>query len=121
MGQSLSESLQELQASNGLELAAVVGADGLVIEHAAAQGIDAEEVCAMAASGLLMMDSLGRALESGAAHGAILEFDAHTAMLSPLDADNLVILLAGENANLGRMRIIMRRAMDSLREGLDAV
>jgi predicted regulator of Ras-like GTPase activity (Roadblock/LC7/MglB family) len=121
MAQALSESLQELQASNGLEMAAVVGSDGLVVESASVPGVDAEEVCAMAASGLLMMDALGRALAGGSAQNAILEFDGHTVMLAPLDDDNLIVLLAGGDANLGRMRIVMRRAMDNLREGLQNV
>jgi predicted regulator of Ras-like GTPase activity (Roadblock/LC7/MglB family) len=121
MAQGLTESLHELQTSNGLELAAVVGSDGLVVESASVPSVDAEEVCAMAASGLLMMDALGRALAGGSAHNAILEFEGHTAMLAPLDNDNLLVLLAGGDANLGRMRIVMRRAMDNLREGLESV
>lgn len=121
MAQGLNESLQELQASNGLDLAAVVGSDGLVVDAASNPGVDSEEVCAMAASGLLMMDALGRALDGGSARNAILEFDGHTVLMAPLDDDNLVVLLSGPDANLGRMRIVLRRAMDSLREGLQSV
>ena len=121
MAQGLSESLQELQASNQLDMAAVVGSDGLVVDAAASHGVDAEEVCAMASSGLLMMDALGRALGTGSARSAILEFEGRTVLISPVDADNLLVLLAGSDANLGRMRIVMRRSMDSLREGLQSV
>jgi hypothetical protein len=42
-------------------------------------------------------------------------------MLAPLDDDNLIVLLAGGDANLGRMRIVLRRSMDTLREGLQNV
>jgi predicted regulator of Ras-like GTPase activity (Roadblock/LC7/MglB family) len=121
MAQGLTESLQELQTSNGLEMAAVVGSDGLVVDSAASPGVDAEEVCAMAASGLMMMDALGRALDGGEARNAILEFNGHTVMMAPVDDDNLLILLAGADANLGRMRIVLRRSMDTLREGLQNV
>lgn len=59
---TLAESLQELQRSNGLDMVAVVSADGLVIDAAASDDLDIESVCSVASNGLLMMESLGQEL-----------------------------------------------------------
>jgi len=59
---SLGQALQALRDASGLQMASVVGADGLVVEAAAESGVDAESLSAMAVSGLLMMDALGQEL-----------------------------------------------------------
>jgi uncharacterized protein len=115
---SLAETLQALQAGNGLDMAAVVSADGLVIDAAAVEEVDAESICSVASNGLLMMDALGQELGEGAARIVTLEYDNRLVLLSPLDDDNLLVLLAGNGVNLGRLRIVLRRTTPNLAEAL---
>ena len=114
MPSSLAEALQELQVSNGLQLAAVVTADGLIVDAASNGDVDAESICSVAANGLLLMDALGQELNDGAADVTTLEYPNHIVMITPLDPENLLILLAGAGMNLGRLRIVLRRHVDTL-------
>jgi predicted regulator of Ras-like GTPase activity (Roadblock/LC7/MglB family) len=114
MSVALEAALNELKESAGLELASVVSHDGLVIDSAHVDGIDAEAVATVAASGLLMMDSLGRELQQGAAKDVILEYENNLVILSPLNDDLLLVTVGSENSNLGRVRLIIRRSLDKL-------
>ena len=118
---SLAEALQELHNSNGLKMAAVVSADGLVVEASASPEVDAESVCSVAANGMLIMDAMSQELQEGPADLFTVEYANHLVMLAPLDSDNLLVLLAGAGMNLGRLRIIMRRYVPRLTEALGTV
>jgi predicted regulator of Ras-like GTPase activity (Roadblock/LC7/MglB family) len=121
MAGSLAETLHELQAGQGLSLAAVVGSDGLLIESAAEPGVDAESIAAMAASGLMVMDALSRELGESAAQSTTMEFENRIVLLAPVDGENLLVLLAGSGSNLGRLRIALRRSIDQVREALASI
>lgn len=121
MGSELAGVLAELQSSHNLKMIAVVGADGLMVEAASAHDCDAEAVSAVAANGLLMMGELGQELGDGAAEVTTLEFPSHTVLLSPIDSDNLLVLVTdGKSLNLGQLRIMMRRSGDRIRDAFGA-
>ena len=121
MGSDLAGLLGDLQSAHNLKLIAVVGADGLMVESAAAHDCDAEAVSAVAANGLLMMSELGQELGDGAAEVTTLEYSNHTVLLSPLDSDNLLVLATdGKSQNLGQLRIMMRRSGDRIREAFNS-
>jgi predicted regulator of Ras-like GTPase activity (Roadblock/LC7/MglB family) len=121
MAASLANVLQELQASSGLEMAAVVSADGLVIESAANGEVDVESLCSVASNGALVMDALGQELGENAAEMMTIEYGRHIVMMSQLDQEHLLVLLGGAGINLGRMRIVLRRRADVLSEALAQV
>ena len=114
MSVALEAALRELKESAGLELVSVVSHDGLVIESCHDDNIDAEAVATVAASGLLMMDSLGRELEQGPAKDVILEYENNLVILSPLNDDVLLVTVGSESNNLGRVRLLLRRSLDRL-------
>ena len=118
MASSLADVLQELQASSGLGMAAVVSADGLVIESASNGEVDVESVCSVASNGALVMDALGQELGEDSAEMMTIEYERHIVMMSSLDPENMLVLLAGPGINLGRMRIVLRRRADALAEAL---
>lgn len=119
---NLSGLLQELQANHALQMAAVVGLDGLLVDSASDGNIDAEMVSAVAAPGLLMMSDLANELSEGMAQMTTLEFENHVAVLMPLTEDALMIAVAESGAmNLGQLRIVLRRSMDQLRQALNAI
>lgn len=121
MGSDLAGLLADLQSSHGLKMIAVVGGDGLVVESAANHDCDAEAVAAVAANGLLMMGELGQELGEGSAEITTLEYPGHTVLLTPLDTDNLLIMVTdGKALNLGQLRIMMRRSGDRIRETFNA-
>lgn len=120
--QDLSNLLQQLQGSHALQLAAVVGLDGLVVDSASDGNIDAEMVSAVAAPGLLMMSDLANELGEGMAQLTTLEYDRHVVVMMPLNDDTLLIAVAESGAmNLGQLRIVLRRSTDELRAALEAI
>ena len=121
MAAVLADVLQELRVSNGLEMAAVVSADGLIIDATASDGVDTESIGSVASNGLLMMVALGEELGEDVPQMMTIEFGQHLVILSPVNDDHLLILLAGTDVNLGRLRIIVRRRMDSLAEALSGI
>lgn len=111
---ALGGSLRELKESAGLSLVSIVSSDGLVIESAHDSDVDAEAVATVAASGLLMMDSLGRELNQGPAKDIILEYEENLVILSPLNDDLLLVTVGDGSANLGRVRLLLRRSLEKL-------
>ncbi|MCS7050046.1 MAG: roadblock/LC7 domain-containing protein [Thermomicrobium sp.] len=104
------ELVRQLQKDYGLEAALVVTTDGLVVDAATASGstIDAEAIAAHAVSGLLMLEALGQEFAS-TPRQAIIEFDRHLVLVTPLDPDTALVLVASGSANLGRLRLAVRR------------
>lgn len=121
MATSLADVLNELHTGNGLAMAAVVSADGLVVEAAADAEVDVESICSVASNGLLMMDALGQELGEGAARVTTLEYEDHLVVLAPLDDEDLLVVLAHGGMNLGRLRIVLRRFMPQLSQALGSV
>lgn len=121
MAASLADVLQELQDSSGLVMAAVVSADGLVIDAAANGEVDVESLCSVASNGALVMDALGQELGEDAADMMTVEYGRHIVVMSQLDQEHLLVLLGGAGINLGRMRIVLRRRADALAEALEHV
>jgi len=121
MADNLGDALRELQVSNGLDMAAVVGFDGLVIDAAGIPDVDPESICSVASSQLIIMSQLGHELGESSARIATLEFESHTLLMSPLDEETLLVLLSGAGTNLGRMRIVLRRSIEQLQAALKSV
>ena len=119
MAAGLADVLQELQSSSGLEMAAVVSADGLVIESASSGEVDVESLCSVASNGVLVMEALGQELGGDSSEMMTVEYRDHTVVMSQIDPENLLVLMAGPGINLGRMRIILRRRLAALTEALE--
>lgn len=120
--QTLSERLHDIQSKYALKMLAVVGMDGLLIDSASTNGFDAEMIAAVAAPGLLMMSDLANEIGEQLPQMTTLEFNQHVVAMLPLSDDTLLVAIAESGAmNLGQMRIVLRRSMDSLRGALSEV
>ena len=117
--QNLSSLLSQLQSNHALQLAAVVGMDGLLIDSASDGNVDAEMVAAVAAPGLLMMSDLAKELGEDLPQLTTMEYERHVVVMLPLTDDTLLIAVAESGAmNLGQMRIVLRRSMDAFHSAL---
>ncbi|HEX3723022.1 MAG TPA: roadblock/LC7 domain-containing protein [Nitrolancea sp.] len=121
MSGTLSDTLNSLREAGGLDLVAVVGSDGLMIDSSHVPDIDAESLCALAASGLLMMDAMGRELEQGIAKQAILEYETSVAILTPLQEDLVLVALTRGDSNLGRVRLVLRRGLSEVNQAVSQI
>lgn len=114
MTAELTRLLQKLQASDGIDLVAVITMDGLVIDAANKVALDPQQVAAAACNGLLMARALGGELGRGLPVQTIIEFEQGVLLMEPLDEDLGFIMLAPKEANLGRLRLIARRYSQEL-------
>lgn len=118
MGESLGEILRGIREANGLSLISVVGADGLLVESSQLPNIDGESLSATAASGLLMLDGLSAEMGTGPARQAMIEYENGIVFLTPLDEDMLLVAVAQADSNLGRLRLVIRRAIPAISQSL---
>ncbi len=105
---NLTEMLARLRTDNDLDLAAIC-ADGLLVAADGADGLDAEDICATAGDGFLMMTALGHELKRGEAEMLTIEYEQGTVVLCPLEHGATLVMLTGSALNLGRLRIAARR------------
>ena len=119
--ESLATLLGRLQVAGDVDLAAVVSSDGFLIEAAHDDGMDAEEFAAVATNGLMVAKAIGLEIERGDVESAIFEYGGGTVVISMLDDDLVLILLANPGVNLGRLRLLAKRYRDELLAAAGAV
>lgn len=110
-GGDLSGILHRMQSAGNLELAAVVSMDGFLIQAAAADGstVNRDEFAAVATNGVMVAQALGHELQRGGIEDAFFEYEQGTVIVAVLDPDLALILLSYGNANLGLLRLLVRR------------
>src|SRR5205085_1752110 len=88
-----------------LQVAAAVSMDGFLIDAARAEGVelDPEEFAALATNGVMVVKALGRGINLGDISSAIFEYRDGSVVVSTLDDDFALALLAGNEA-LRRIR-----------------
>lgn len=103
--------LSRIQSAGNLELAAVVSMDGFLIQAAAVDGstVDRDEFAAVATNGVMVAQALGHELKRGGIEDAFFEYEQGTVIVSVLDTDLALILLSYGEANLGLLRLLVRR------------
>lgn len=94
---------------DGVTAAAVLGRDGLLIDHDADAGLDAEQVAAHVPAILQYADELGTAAAAGAVQTAILEHQDAIAVLTSMSHDVVLLVLVRPDANIGALVYDIRR------------
>ena len=114
-GTKLHELIEQARDVDGIDAVMVLDRDGLTLAASAADEIDTESLSATAANGLLLADALGAELgQLGDATQTTIEYAGGTILLTPLDEDLALLILAHTGANLGRLRLLARRSRGDL-------
>ena len=123
MAETLATILGRIQVAGNLQVAAAVSMDGFLIDAARAEGVelDPEEFAALATNGVMVVKALGRGINLGDINSAIFEYRDGSVVVSTLDDDFALALLAGKEANLGHLRLLARRYRDDLVNATAAV
>jgi predicted regulator of Ras-like GTPase activity (Roadblock/LC7/MglB family) len=88
--------------------AAVVSADGLIIEHALVGSLDRDAIAALATTLARHAAELGAAAGRGDLGFAAFDFHAGPAVLTPLDGGSSLLLLGRPDADLGELLYLLR-------------
>ncbi len=114
-GSRLQELVTQARDIDGIDAVLVMDRDGMTLSASAAEGVDTESLSATAASGLLVADALGTELgHLGEATQTTIEYSGGVVILTPLDEDLALLILAHTGANLGRLRLLARRSRGDL-------
>ncbi len=106
--------LDGLLKVEGVIAALVVGRDGFVIEAAAVNTLDTDSVGAIAASSLAASDAMGEALTLGALDAILIEYEQGPVALTPAGPDAVLAVVGDQSANLGRVRVEMRKVRQAV-------
>lgn len=101
--------LDTLMKIEGVTAALVAGRDGFIIESVSGEGIDADSVGAIAASSLATSESMGGELKLGALGSVLIEYEMGPVAITPAGPDAVLAVVANQGANLGRLRMEMRK------------
>ena len=110
----LKQILGEFLKIDGVTAAVVVGRDGFVIESAVSGKMDIDALGAMASTGMGTSEAMGKELGKGELHQMLVELNNGPIIMSPLSADELIAVVAGNEANVGRIRYELKKNKERL-------
>ncbi len=110
----LKQILGEFLKIDGVNAAVVVGRDGFVIESAVSGKMDIDALGAMASTGMGTSEAMGKELGKGELHQMLVELDHGPIIMSPLSADELIAVVASNEANVGRVRYELKKNKERL-------
>jgi len=110
----LKQILGEFLKIDGVAAAVVVGRDGFVIESAVSGKMDIDALGAMASTGMGTSEAMGKELGKGELHQMLVELDHGPIIMSPLSQDELIAVVAGNEANVGRIRYELKKNKERL-------
>jgi len=105
----LKELLTEFTKLQGVNAVCLVGRDGFLLDSIAKTGFDAEMIGAIASSGFGSSESMGKQLGKGAMQMSMIEFDDGPVLFSPVGADAIFVIIADKDANLGMVRMKLKK------------
>jgi predicted regulator of Ras-like GTPase activity (Roadblock/LC7/MglB family) len=106
--------LDEFTRLQGVSAVCLVGRDGFLLDSVANRGIDTEMLGAIASSGYGASESMGRQLGKGAMTMSMSEFERGPVMFSPVGEDSLLVIIADKDANLGMIRMKLKKEVQAL-------
>lgn len=98
-----------LRQFDGVQGAAVLGRDGLLIDSDVHAGLDGEQIAAHVPSILQFADDLGGAAQIGALRTAVLEHADATVVLAAMSPEVVLLVVLTPAANLGALLYDLRR------------
>ncbi len=108
------EILKEFAKLQGVDAVCLVGRDGFLLDSMARTGIDVEMIGAIASSGFGSAESIGRQLGKGDMTISMIEFERGPVMFSPTGSDAFVVIIADKEANLGMVRLKLKKHSSEL-------
>lgn len=114
----LKEILGELVKVDNVNVAVCVGRDGFVIDAASSQTADTDAIGAMVSTGMGSAESVGRELGLGVMDQAMMEYQDGIVMMTAIGSEALLAVVANKNANLGNVRLQVRRRVPELEKQL---
>jgi CheY-like chemotaxis protein len=111
---SIRSILTEFTKLQGVSAVCLVGRDGFLLDSIAGRGVDAEMIGAIASSGYGSSESMGKQLGKGSMILTMSEFERGPVLFSPVGEDSLIVIIAEKDANLGMIRMKLKKEVQAL-------
>ena len=112
----LKQLLMEFTNITGVNTACLVGRDGFLLESIALSGVDTEMIGAIASSGFGAAEVMGNQLQKGAMSMTMVEYRNGPVMLSPVGSEAFLVIIADKDANLGMIRLKIKKHVKDIEE-----
>ena len=112
MIQRVSEILKDMKGKASAEAALLISSDGLVLGAVQDDGIELESLAAYAASNMMTSERMGESVDCGMPESVIVIYQDRAVVMAPLGP--VVAILIGSSAQLGNLRLQLKRAMVDL-------
>ncbi|MCP4539744.1 MAG: hypothetical protein GY832_21610 [Chloroflexi bacterium] len=107
--------LHELrQDTSAIESSAVVSVDGLIIASALPPGVEEDRVSAMSAAMLSLGERIANELGRGMLEEVYIQGDQGYVFLRNVGVDAVLTVMTRSDANIGAVRLYMKRAVGDL-------
>ena len=106
---SIRDLVAAIRQRDGVDAAVVLGRDGLLIDHQADAGVDAEQVAAHVPSILQYADELGTAAAQGGLRTAVHEHENGTTVMATISNEAVLLVMLRPTADLGALLFDLRR------------
>ena len=116
--EKLNKILEELVETAGIDVAVCVGRDGFVIDAASEGKSDTEAIGAMISTGMGSAESVGSELGLKEMDQAMMEYKGGIVMMTALGKEALLAVVASKDANLGGIRLQVRKSAPKLLEAM---
>lgn len=99
---------------DGVEAVVVLGRDGLLIDGRTANGLDGEQLAALAPAIAAAAEALATSASRGPLVTAVLEYERGLALIASLSSDAMLLVLVHTSANIGPLLYDLRRHRASI-------
>jgi CheY-like chemotaxis protein len=106
--------LTEFTKLQGVSAVCLVGRDGFLLDSISNRGFDSEMIGAIASIGYGASESMGKQLGKGSMTMSMSEFERGPVMFSPVGEDSLLVIIAEKDANLGMIRMKLKKEVQAL-------
>lgn len=101
---ALRQKLHQFLNLDGVLAALLVTRSGFVVENVSTIGFNMDEISAVIATGFEKLDKIGLELDQGGLQLAMLEYEQGPVLISPLNQDIVLTIVATQWTTLGRIR-----------------
>jgi predicted regulator of Ras-like GTPase activity (Roadblock/LC7/MglB family) len=105
---TIRELVAAIAQRDGVEAAIVLGHDGLLIDGSATSALDAERLAALTPGIVAAATDFGNEAHRGSVVSAVLEYQSGFALVTPLSADALLLVLLRPSGNVGSLLYELR-------------
>lgn len=103
---------------DGVDTAVIVGREGLVVDQCSNVKVNTDALSAMASTSVGMSMTMGVYLDMGICEQVLVELENGPVILLPVGQNEILVVVAQQGANIGRIRYDIRKNKERITAAL---